>query len=184
MCEGCGRPQAARKGNCVACGRELPEAPLPTPAALAGPFLDVDLGEGRRLSGASGSLTYRADAVIAPAVVELGSLSFGWLAYRPLWEGLALAGGAVVLLALSRQLWPLGAALVLAAGLLTGWVRRYVLVLGLRDGTRVRWPLGTVIQGSARARRLEALAATLATELPARGVAMHDVKPPPASPSA
>lgn len=178
MCEGCGRPQAARKGNCVACGRELPEAPLPVPAALAGPFLDVDLGEGRRLSGGSGRLTYRADAAIAPAVLELDSLLFAVLAYRPLWEGLGLAAVAAVLLAVARGLWPLSVLLTLAAALVAGLGRRYALVLGLRDGSRVRWLLGTVRQGSARARRLEAVAAALASELPAHGVAVHDVMPP------
>ncbi len=155
MCKGCGRPQPAAPGHCVACGAVLPDAPMPGPVAPAAPFLDVDLGGGRHLSGVDGRVTFRPGAVAVPLVVELGNLQDVTLKHRPLYEALALAVLVAVGLLFVPALRPLALLPVPLLGLAVAvsW-RHYALELVLSGAPVSRWGLGLVRRGSAREERL------------------------------
>jgi hypothetical protein len=155
MCKGCGRPQQAAQRSCPACGALLPDAPLPAPSAPEPPFLDVDLGGGRHLSGSDGRLTFRGDAVAAPVLVELGNLQDVALKHRPLHEAFGLAVAVAVALFFVPALRPLALIPVPLVGLaLAAAWRRYTLVLTVSGSPPIRWALGLVRRGSAREERL------------------------------
>ncbi len=155
MCNGCGRPQPATPGHCVACGAVLPDAPRPAPAAPPPPFLDVDLGGGRHLSGVDGRLSFRPG--ITPAiVVELGNVQDVALKHRPLYE--ALVGAVLLALVLYRfpVLRPLALIPVPLLGLaIAATWRHYALALVLSGAPPARWGLGLVRRGSAREERVQ-----------------------------
>lgn len=150
MCEGCGRPQPARPGPCVACGAALPEAPLPAPAAPKPPFLDLDLGGGRTLSGAEGRLTYRAETSAPPVVVELRNLQDAPLRHRPLFEALVPAVALAAPCAVVHALRPLAAVFLFLGVVAAACWRRYALELQPVGGVPLRWSLGGVRRGSSR----------------------------------
>lgn len=156
MCKACGRPQQAASRNCLACGAVLPEAPLPAPSAPKPPLLDVDLGGGRRLSGSEGRLTFLADPVAPPVVVELGNLQDVALRHRPFYEALGLAVVVAVASLFVPALRPLAILPVplVAIALAAAW-RRHTLVLTVVGGPPVRWVLGLARRGSAREARLQ-----------------------------
>lgn len=150
MCEGCGRPQPAHPGPCASCGAELPEAPLPAPSAPKPPFLDVDLGGGRTLSGADGRLTYRAEASAPPILVELRHLQDAPLHHRPLFEALVPAVLLAALCAAVPSLRLLAPVFLFLGAVAAAAWRRYVLELKLAGSAPLRWPLGFVRRGSRR----------------------------------
>lgn len=148
MCEGCGRPQPARPGHCVACGAVLPEAPLPAPSAPKPPFLDLDLGGGRTLSGGEGRLTYRAETSAPPVVVELRNVQEAPLRHRPLFEALVPAVALAALCAAVPSLRALAAGFLFLGVVATAAWRRYALELKLSASPSLRWPLGSMRRGS------------------------------------
>lgn len=173
MCTRCGRPQAARKGPCVACGEVLPDAPLPAPPSPEPPFLLIE-GEGHTVSGADQRLTYRADASSPPVTVELGALQGVALRRQLMLEALLLVPLALALVWLLPALRPAAVGLS-ALGLLAAvlW-RRYFLVLKPREGALLRWPLGVVRLGSSRARLIDGSWTSGARALASRGVFVRD----------
>ncbi|MBN1208576.1 MAG: hypothetical protein JXB05_27195 [Myxococcaceae bacterium] len=173
MCARCGRPQAARQGNCVACGELLPDAPLPAARPPEGPFLMLT-GAGRTVEGVDGRLTYRVITAGLPVVVELGNLQAVALGRRRVLEALVLLPLAAVLIFVTSSVWPLGVVLAGLALITAALWQRYVLVLRTSDGGLIRWPLCTARLGSDRARRLDAAWSSGAQALASRGVAVHD----------
>ena len=173
MCTGCGRPQAARSGPCVACGALLPDAPMPANPVPEVPFLALEWG-GRMLRGEDRQLTYRADAATAPVVVELGNLRDVTLGRRPFLEALAIVPLALVLGALVPWLRPVAAGLSGLALVVALLWRRYFLVLRWLDGARSRWPLGTALLGSGKAQRIDKAWTSAAPMLASRGVSVHE----------
>lgn len=173
MCTRCGRPQAARKGPCVACGETLPDVPLPSAKAPEAPFLLME-GGGRTIAGMDRRLTYHADASSPPVIVELGALEGVALGRRHMLEALALVPLALALSWLFPHLWP-AAAVLSGLGLLAAvlW-RRYFLVLKAREGRLLRWPLGTVRLGSERARLIDGSWTSGARALASRGVVVRE----------
>ncbi len=148
MCGGCGRPQPARPGPCVACGAALPEAPLPGPSAPRPPFLDLDLGGGRTLSGTEGRLSYRAETSAPPVIVELRGLQDAPLRHRPFFEALVPALPLAALCAAVPSLRPLAAVFLFLGVVATAAWRRYSLELKPVGSAPLYWPLGAVRRGS------------------------------------
>ncbi len=174
MCTGCGRPQPARKGLCVACGAVLPDAPLPAPQAPEAPFLLLEWRGGRMVTGAERRLTYRAD-VSAPALtVDLSNLQTVTLGRRLFLEALAILPLASVVALLLPEVRPVAAALSGLALLTAALWRRYILLLRRGDGGHLRWPLGTARIGSERARSIDAAWSSAAVTLASRGVSVRD----------
>ncbi|MDY7229952.1 hypothetical protein [Hyalangium rubrum] len=174
MCTGCGRPQPARKGPCVACGVALPDAPVPSASAPEQPFLSLEWRGGRTLVGVDRRLTYRADTASSPLVVELGNLRSVTLGRRFLLEALAVVPLAIVLALLLPSMRPVAAAASGLALLVAVLWRRYFLVLGWAHGGGIRWPLGTARLGSARALRIDTAWASAAPALASRGVSVQE----------
>jgi hypothetical protein len=180
MCTRCGRPQQAGAGRCAACGAELPEAPLPPATVPAtSPFLSVELGGGRVLTGEGNRLAFRPGASATPFLQELPSLRRLSLVRESRLEAFALAAGALV--ALLFLPWEpvrvlLGLLVLASVAFASGW-RRYRLLLESVGGVETWWELGTVRRGSSAERRLRDAWALLAEVLRARGVQVHE--PPP-----
>jgi hypothetical protein len=174
MCTRCGRPQPARKGNCMACGEVLPDAPLPAPQDLEAPFLSLEGSGGRAVSGADRRLTYREGTAATLRVVELGGLQTVMLCRRLFLEALVLVPIGLILGLVAPSLRPEAAVLSGLGLLVTGLWRRYFLALKARDGENTQWPLGVAFIGSDRARRLDAAWSSGATALASRGVAVQD----------
>jgi hypothetical protein len=174
MCTGCGRPQPARRGPCVACGKLLPDAPMPASPAPEVPFLSLEWGGGRVLTGVDRRLTYRPDSATAPVIVELGNLRDITLGRRLFLEALAVVPLAVVLAFLVPSLRPVTAGLTGLALLVAVLWRRYFLVLRWLNGGSVRWPLGTARLGSAKAQRIDGAWSSAAPILAGRGVAVRE----------
>jgi len=173
MCTRCGRPQAARKGPCVACGELLPDAPQPAVPAPEAPFLLLE-GGGHAVAGVDRRLTYQADASAAPVAIELGKVRSVALARRLFLEALVLVPIALVLALIAPSLRPV-AAVLSGLGLLGALLwRRYFLMVMALDGGRLRWPLGLVRLGSGRARLLDASWTSAAQALASRGVAVQE----------
>ncbi|MDC0708967.1 hypothetical protein POL68_10880 [Stigmatella sp. ncwal1] len=175
MCSGCGQPQQAREGRCEACGAVLPEAPRPGSSASEAPFFLLELG-GRMVAGVGRRLTYRADATVPPAVVELGSLRSVRLGRRFFLEPLAIVPLALVLTLLVPSVRPLTTGLSVLGLLVALLWRQSFVVLEFLDGRRVRWPLGTALIGSERSQRIDAVCAAAVQGLVARGVDAQDAR--------
>lgn len=173
MCTGCGRPQPARSGPCVACGALLPDAPRPAASAPEVPFLSLEWG-GRGLRGEDRRLTYRADAATPPVIVELGNLRDVALGRRLFVEALAVVPLAVVLAILVPSLRPVTMGLGGLALLVALLWRRYFLVVRGLNGEHMRWPLGTARVGSGKARHIDEAWTAAAPVLAARGVAVRE----------
>jgi hypothetical protein len=180
MCSRCGRPQKAGAGRCVACGAELPEAPLPAGSggSAAAPFLSAELAGGRVLVGEGNRLSYRPGGAATPFLLELPGLRRVSLVHRPRYEALALTAVALGVLP-----WvPAGVKglLVLVALVGVGLAfsgRRYTLVLESSGEGETRWDLGAVQRGSPMEQRVRAAWSTLSDVVRARGV---QVSGPPA----
>jgi hypothetical protein len=157
----------------VACGALLPDAPLPASPAPEAPFLALEWG-GRMLRGEDRRLTYRADAATAPIVVELGNLRDITLGRRLFIEALAIMPLAAVLAVLVPSLRPVTTALGFLALLVTLLWRRYFLVVRWLNGGSMRWPLGTALVGSRKARRIDEAWSSAAAALAARGATVRD----------
>ncbi|HSP77005.1 MAG TPA: hypothetical protein VLQ93_00650, partial [Myxococcaceae bacterium] len=131
MCTQCGHPQQARVGRCVACGAELPEVPLPpTTGPAPSPFLSVELGGGRVLTGEGNRLAFRPGASATPFLQELSTLRRLALVRESRLEAFALTAGALVALILVpwaavRVL--LGLLVLVGVAFAIGW-RRYRLL--------------------------------------------------------
>ncbi|WP_075011201.1 hypothetical protein [Stigmatella aurantiaca] len=173
MCTGCGQPQEAGDGRCVACGAALPEAPRPANPASEEPFFLLELG-GRVVAGGGRRLTYRADATVTPTVVELGRLRAVRFGRRFFLEPLAIVPLVLVLTLLEPSVRPVTTALSALGVLLALLWRQSFVVLEFLDGKQVRWTLGTALIGSARARRIDEACAAALRGLVARGVASED----------
>lgn len=173
MCSGCGRGQPARSGHCAVCGALLPDAPLPANVAPEVPFLALEWG-GRVLRGEDRRLTYRADAVTAPVVVELSNLRDIALGRRLFLEALAIVPLALVLGVLVPSLRPVALGLSALAVLVAVLWRRYFLVLRWLDGKSSRWPLGTARVGSGSAQRIDGAWTSAAPVLASRGVSVRE----------
>lgn len=173
MCTGCGRPQAARSGPCVACGALLPEAPMPAAPAHAAPFLSLEWG-GRLVRGEDRRLTYRADAATPPVVVELSHLRDVTLGRRLFVEALAVVPLAAVVSVLVPSVRPVAVALGFLAVLVALVWRRYYLVVRWLNGGRMRWPLGTARVFSGKARHIDEAWTAAAPALATRGVAVRE----------
>jgi hypothetical protein len=173
MCPGCGHPQEAGDGRCVACGAALPEAPRPANPAAEEPFFLLELG-GRSVAGGGRRLMYRADATVPPTVVELGRLRSVVFGRRFFLEPLALVPLALVLTLLVPSVRPFTTALSVLGLLGALLCRQSFVVLEFLDGKQTRWTLGTAFIGSSRARRIDAACAAALRGLGARGVAAED----------
>lgn len=176
MCTGCGRPQAAGQALCVACGAPLPDAPMPAKSSPEAPFLLLDLGGGRMVAGVDQRLSYRADATVQPTTVELGTLQTVGLGRRLFLEALAIIPLALVLTLLLPVVRPVASALSGLALLVTLLWRHHFLVVKRHDGESVRWPLGTALIGSERARRIHTAWSSASQALAARGVTVKDIQ--------
>lgn len=176
MCPSCGRPQSASRRRCAFCDAELPEAPLP-PLAPASPppphpLLSLALGNGRALVVSGEQLSFQGRPGGGPP------LDVAWTRVRrlewrtrPYVEALGLlAFTALGLWAPAREV-RLMALLAGAIGLLlTALYRHHGLTVEVEDGTRLRWPLGMALRGSAREARLKAARAALEVAGRERGV--------------
>lgn len=179
MCSACGRPQTAGRRRCAFCNAELPEAPLPprppdAPVPSPGvPPLALDLGNRRALAVNDTRLSFQGRPGGGPA------LDVPWTRVRrlewrtrPYFEAL----GLLAFTALGLFWAPTQAVRIMAfaAGviglLLAALYRHHGLTLELDDGTRMQWPLGMALKGSAREGRLTAARATLADAGRVRGV--------------
>ncbi|NPC69827.1 hypothetical protein HPP05_08705 [Corallococcus exiguus] len=182
MCSACGRPQTAARRRCAFCNAELPEAPLPprsreaaeSPASFPGVTpLALDLGNRRALAVNDTQLSFQGRPGGGP------TLDVPWTRVRrlewrtrPYFESLGLLAFTVLGL-----FWaPTQAVRImsLAGGviglLLVVLYRHHGLTLELDDGTRMQWPLGMALKGSAREGRLTAARATLADTSRMRGI--------------
>jgi hypothetical protein len=177
MCTRCGRPQRAGAGRCAACGAELPEAPLPSPAgSSSGPFLSAELSGGRVLVGEGNRLSFRPGASATPFLLELPGLRRLSLVRRPRYEALLLTAVALGLLpfvplAVARGVLGL-VALAGVALALSG--RRYTLVLESSGQVETRWDLGAVRRGSPQEQRLRDAWSTLSGVVRSRGVEVSE----------
>ncbi|RKH77760.1 hypothetical protein D7Y21_36850 [Corallococcus sp. AB045] len=186
MCSACGRPQSAARRRCAFCNAELPEAPLPprSPDALESPApslpgvtpLALDLGNRRVLAVNDTQLSFQGRPGGGP------TLDVPWARVRrlewrtrPYYEPLGLLAFTVLGL-----FWaPTQAVRIMSfAGgviglLLVVLYRHHGLTLELDDGTRMQWPLGMALKGSAREARLKAARATLADAGRMRGVPLN-----------
>jgi hypothetical protein len=147
---------------------------MPANPAPEVPFLSLEWGGGRILTGADRRLTFRADSAAAPVIVELGNLQDITLGRRLLFEALAIVPLAVVLAVLVPSLRPVMAALMGLALLAAVLWRRYFLLLRWHNGGSVRWPLGTARLGSDRAQRIDGAWSSAAPILAARGIAVRE----------
>ncbi len=174
MCAQCGRPQKPAPA-CTACGAALPEPPVRAPRSgrdqlleAYSPFLEGDLGGGRKLLLSERRLEWTGKP---PLAVELSELRAARLGARPAWEALLFCGLSVSVGAFVPG-WPrvaLGALFLLAAAACF-LQRRYALVLARRDGRSAELFFGFARLGSDKARQLRGVYASLATELRERGV--------------
>lgn len=179
MCSACGRPQSAARRRCAFCNAVLPEAPLPSrapasPVSSPGvPPLSLDLGNRRALAVNDAQLSFQGRPGGGPA------LDVPWTRVRRLEWRTRLYFEALGLLAFTALglLWaPTQAVrlMALAAGViglgLVALYRHHGLTVELEDGTRMQWPLGMALKGSAREARLTAARATLADAGRVRGV--------------
>ncbi|NOJ95260.1 hypothetical protein HMI51_20260 [Corallococcus coralloides] len=184
MCSACGRPQSAARRRCAFCNAELPEAPLPprsSPQASEPPApslpgvspLTLDLGNRRALAVNDTQLSFQGRPGGGP------TLDVPWVRVRrlewrtrPYFESL----GLLAFTALGLFWAPTQAVRIMSfAGgviglLLAVLYRHHGLMLELDDGTRMQWPLGMALKGSAREGRLTAARATLADVGRMRGV--------------
>ncbi len=187
MCTRCGRPQQAGAGRCVACGAELPEAPLPpTAGPSTSPFLAVEFGGGRVLTGEGNRLAFRPGASATPFLLELSTLRRLSLVRELRPEAIVLVAGALVALVLAP--WEavrvvLGLLVLVGVAFVVGW-RRYRLLLESVSGVETRWALGTVRRGSSEDQRLRAAWALLAEAMRARGVEVSEPLPGGRAPGA
>jgi hypothetical protein len=154
----------------VACGKLLPDAPMPASPAPEAPFLLLDWGGGRELRGVERRLAYRPDATTAPFSVELGKLHANSLGRRFLIEALAVVPLAAVLGILVPSLQPVTMTLSFLALLVALLWRRYFLVLRWLNGGSTRWPLGVARMGSEKARRIDGVWSSAAPSLAAKGL--------------
>jgi hypothetical protein len=177
MCTGCGRPQPARSGPCVVCGRQLPDAPLPASPAPQAPFLSLEWGGGRVLTGTARQLAFRPDASSAPVVVELGNLESLTFGRRFFFEALAIIPVAAVLGILVPSSRLVTTALGFLALLVALLWRRYFLALRWLNGDSTRWPLGTARVGSRRARHIDEAWSSAAPSLATQGVTVRETGP-------
>ncbi|WP_223644974.1 hypothetical protein [Corallococcus sp. EGB] len=182
MCSACGRPQSAARRRCAFCNAELPEAPLPlrSPEASEAPPQSpglpprvLDLGNRRALSVNDAQLSFQGRPGGGPA------LDVPWTRVRrlewrtrPYLEALGLlAFTALGLLWAPTQAVRLMALVAGVIGLgLVALYRHHGLSVELDDGTRMEWPLGMALRGSAREARLSAARAALAETGRVRGV--------------
>ncbi|NNB96918.1 hypothetical protein HI113_23735 [Corallococcus exiguus] len=182
MCSACGRPQTAARRRCAFCNAELPEAPLPprspeaseSPAPLPGvsPFA-LDLGNRRALAVNDTQLSFQGRPGGGPTL-EVPWARVRRLEWRtrPYFESL----GLLAFTALGFFWAPTQAVRIMSiAGgviglLLAVLYRHHGLTLELDDGTRMQWPLGMALKGSAREARLTAARATVADAGRMRGV--------------
>ncbi|TSC22751.1 hypothetical protein [Corallococcus sp. Z5C101001] len=176
MCSSCGRPQSAARRRCAFCDAELPEAPLPPlappPQSPGRPPLSLDLGNRRALVVSGDRLSFQGRPGGGPP------LDVAWARVRrlewrtrPYLEALGLlAFTALGLWAPAREV----RLMALVAGalglLLTALYRHHGLTVEVEDGTRLRWPLGMALRGSAREARLKAARVALEDTGRERGV--------------
>ncbi|RKH45585.1 hypothetical protein D7Y23_25585 [Corallococcus sp. AB050B] len=181
MCSACGRPQSAARRRCAFCNAELPEAPLPSRSSPGTPVpsppgfspLALELGNRRALAVNGEQLSFQGRPGGGP------TLDVPWARVRrlewrtrPYFEALGLLAFTVLgLLWAPTQAVRLLALVAGVIGLgLAALYRHHGLTLELDDGTRMQWPLGMALKGSARERGLEAARATLADAGRMRGV--------------
>ncbi|MHA7629708.1 hypothetical protein [Corallococcus sp. M7] len=182
MCSACGRPQSAARRRCAFCNAELPEAPLPPrsrePSESPAPFsgvtpLALDLGNRRALAVNDTRLSFQGRPGGGP------TLDVPWARVRrlkwhtrPYFESLGLlAFTALGLFWAPTQAVRIMALVAGVIGLgLTALYRHHGLTLELDDGTRMQWPLGMALKGSAREGGLTAARATLTDAARMRGV--------------
>ncbi|NNC04186.1 hypothetical protein HJC10_15210 [Corallococcus exiguus] len=182
MCSACGRPQSAARRRCAFCNAELPEAPLPprsreaseSPAPLPGVTpLVLDLGNRRALAVNDRQLSFQGRPGGGPTldVPWARVRRLEWRA-RPYFESLGLlAFTALGLFWAPTQAVRIMAFMAGVIGLgLAALYRHHGLTLELDDGTRMQWPLGMALKGSAREARLTAARDTLAAAGRMRGV--------------
>ena len=187
LCTHCGRPQRAVLGRCVACGKELPEAPLPSGlGAPTGRFLCVEFEGGRRLVGEASHLSFQEGPSATPLLLELASLRRLALVSRPRYEALALGAGALALM-LGVPAWSvrLGSAVLVLLCLGLAWaLRHYTLVLESSGGVETRWELGVMRRGSPLEQRVWSTWRTLAQVGRALGVGVEGPAWEPGRPGA
>lgn len=161
----------------MACGEELPDAPFPAGPAV--PFLRIEGGGGRSVTGMDWKLRYLSGASSESVVAELDKLQSVVLIHRSFLEALVLVLAAVPLALVAPGARPV-AALLLGLGLLGTFLgRRYSLVLKLREGGSLLWPLGLLWLGSRRLRELESAWSSAAQALASRGVTVQDASRAP-----
>ena len=135
------------------------------------PFLEADLGLGRRLLLSSKHLEWRPRAG-RPVVTELVRIERVCLLSRPVWESLAIGALAFLGLLLATaaviRAFCIGVALLaVAACFLQG---RYALVLILRDGGRRSFDLGIGTRRSPLVQRIDSVWESLRPALEQVGV--------------
>lgn len=184
MCSACGRPQSAARRRCAFCNAELPEAPLPPRSSLEASEppapslpgvspLTLDLGNRRALAVNDTQLSFQGRPGGGP------TLDVPWARVRrlewrtrPYFEALGLL--AFTVLGLFWAPTQAVRLMAFAAGViglgLAALYRHQGLRVELDDGTRMEWPLGMALKGSAREGRLTAARATLADVARMRGV--------------
>ncbi|AFE04750.1 hypothetical protein COCOR_02651 [Corallococcus coralloides DSM 2259] len=183
MCSACGRPQTAARRRCAFCNAELPEAPLPprSPQAPEPPApslpgvspLALDLGNRRALAVNDAQLSFQGRPGGGPTLdVPWNRVRRLEWRTRPYFEALGLlAFTALGLFWAPTQEVRIMAFVAGVIGLgLAALYRHHGLRVELDDGTRMEWPLGMALKGSAREGRLTAARATLADAGRMRGV--------------
>ncbi|NOK21642.1 hypothetical protein [Corallococcus carmarthensis] len=178
MCSACGRPQSAARRRCAFCNAELPEAPLPavspaapTPTPRVSP-LALDLGNRRALAVNDEQLSFQGRPGGGPALdVPWSRVKRLEWRTRPYFEALGLlAFTALGFWAPAQAVRFMAFAAGVIGLLLAVLYRHHGLTVELEDGTRMQWPLGMAIRGSAREARLTAARAVLVDAGRARGI--------------
>jgi hypothetical protein len=176
MCPRCGRPQRSQGNRCVHCLAALsPVAEQPTGSqneSANEPFLEADLGLGRRVLLSANSLEFSSPSGASPLSVELPMLESVTLVQRPVWESLyigALASLAFAVRApwLVHALFGAVAVLALAACALQ---KRYGVRLRTKDGRKATLFLGIGPRRSPVAQRIQSVWDSLAPALASLGV--------------
>jgi hypothetical protein len=188
MCTQCGRPQFAGEGLCIACGAKLPQTPV-TKAELGqaqtarerlldayDPFLEVNLGSGRRLLLSQRRLEWHPALPKEPVLVDLKELELVRLRFRPVWESLpfAVAGVAFAILASLTFARVGGLFLALVATVACFLQKRCFLELVRKDGAEASLVLGMGRSGSSMRTRVESIWGSLRPALERLGVKVEE----------
>lgn len=179
MCTRCGRPQLAKGTHCIHCLAEFQgvverEKLTERDRVLEAyePFLEADIGLGRRVLLSFKRLEWRPGEGRPPLLVDIADLKSVALSTRPVWESLYIGALACLAFVLKSPWFVHGifALLALLAVAACALQKRYALRVKLKDGREAMLFLGVGARRSPAIQRIVSVWESLAPALESVGV--------------